>query len=158
MSANEIIPNLWLGDHVAAKSKEFFKRMDIRLVVNCTKDLPFSKYLPSNCTKIRVPVHDNLEKEEIEKLGVWGPRIVNLIWEHYKEGHPIFIHCYAGVQRSAAVVSMFLIFFFRCSADEAIRRVIQRRGIAFQPRVNFLPAIYQFEKDLGEEIRKTLSK
>ena len=157
MSANEILPNIWLGDHVAAKNKHFLQKMNIRLVVNCTKDIPFSPHLSSKCTKVRVPVHDNLDPAEIKKLSDWGPRVVSIIWEHYKHGHPIFIHCYAGVQRSAAVLAMFLIFFLRCSADDSIRRIRQRREIAFQPRANFLQAIYKFESDLGEEIRNTLT-
>lgn len=157
MSANEIIPNLWLGDHVAAQSSEFFNRMNIQLIVNCSKDIPFSEDLPKGCKKIRIPVHDNLKEEEINHLSEWSFKIITNIWDEYKQGKPVFIHCYAGVQRSAAVVAMFLIFYFRCSVDEAVKKIRQRRPIAFQPKINFLKSIYFFERGINDELKRSFN-
>jgi len=153
MSVNEILPNLWLGDKTASRSKEFLSRMNIGLVVNCTKDLPFCKSLPYKCDKIRLPVDDNLMPEEIQAMTRWAPGVIRHIWETYSKGTPVFIHCYAGVQRSAAITAMFLIFYQRCTTDEAIRRIRNRRPIAFQPGINFEDSIRTFEDHLSRVIK-----
>jgi predicted protein tyrosine phosphatase len=154
MSANEIIPNLFLGDIVSSKSQEFIDSMKIRLVVNCTKNIPFidgAKY-----KKLRVPVDDNLELDEIKNLADWGPRIIREIWKEYKQGHAILVHCHAGMQRSAAIVAMFLIFYQRLTHKEAIDKIKKRRTIAFQPKINFFDSIISFEKELNEALRRSL--
>ena len=78
MSANEIIPNLFLGDIVTSRSKEFMDSMNVKMVVNCTKNIPFLE----NChfKKVRVPVDDNLEEEEIKNLAIWGPCVIHVSW------------------------------------------------------------------------------
>lgn len=152
MSANEILPNLWLGDKTASQSTEFLKSMKIGLVVNCTKDIPFNAHLSRSCTKLRVPVHDNLDKVEIANLAKFAPQVIGEIWRHYSNGIPVFIHCYAGVQRSAAITSMFLIFYQRCSSDDAINHIRRRRPIAFRPGINFHTAILKFETRLNQTL------
>lgn len=152
MSANEILPNLWLGDKTASQSSEFLERMHIGLVVNCTKDIPFCKKLPSGCQKLRLPVDDNLRPEEIRAMTKWSPGIVRKVWETYSQGIPVFIHCYAGVQRSAAITAMFLIFYQRCDMHQAIRRIRHRRPIAFQPGINFEDSIQTFSEHLSRSI------
>ena len=154
MSVNEILPNLWLGDKTASQSKEFLSRMNIGLVVNCTKDIPFCRKLPRGCDKIRLPVDDNLRPEEIHAMTRWSPGVVRHIWSVYSKGVPVFIHCYAGVQRSAAITAMFLIFYQRCSTRDAIRRIRQRRPIAFQPGINFEESIRTFEEHLSRVLKE----
>lgn len=153
MSVNEILPHLWLGDKVASGSSEFLHRMKIGLVVNCSKDIPFCKKLPPGCEKLRLPVDDNLQPQEIEYMTQKAPEVVREIWKRYSQGVPVFIHCYAGVQRSASITAMFLIFYQRCTADEAIRRIRRRRPIAFQPGVNFMESIRIFEAHLLSAIQ-----
>lgn len=154
MSANEIIPNLFLGDIVTSRSKEFMDSMNVKMVVNCTKNIPFLE----NChfKKIRVPVDDNLEEEEIRNLAIWGPRVIHEIWKEYKQGHTILVHCHAGMQRSAAIVAMFLIFYRRMTRQEAMDLIRRRRSVAFQPRANFNDSIVHFENELNEALRKSL--
>lgn len=148
MSVNEILPNFWLGDKTASQSTNFLSQMNIRLIVNCSKDIPFCKSVPRGCEKIRLPIDDNLQQDQIDEMTRLSPDVIKYIWEVYSRGNPVFIHCYAGVQRSAAITAMFLIFYQRCSASSAIRRIRQRRPVAFQPGINFKESIRKFERDL----------
>jgi len=142
-NAHEIVPGLWLGNRGASQDTYWMRHNNIQSVFNCTKDLPFSS-LPLRF--YRVPVDDNLQEEEIRNMELWAPEIVMKLTREYNTGYPVLVHCFAGMQRSAAVVAMFLIAKYRCSTDEAIAYIRQRRPIAFQSAPNFYDAILGFEK------------
>ena len=150
MSANEIIPNLFLGDIVTSRSKEFMDNMNIKMVVNCTKNIPFLE----NChfKKIRVPVDDNLEEEEIRNLELWSYETVYKLMKEYKEGRPIFIHCHAGMQRSPAVTAMFLMALYHMSVDQAKAYIRNKRPIAFFYQANFEKSMRGFERSLSKNL------
>jgi hypothetical protein len=74
------------------------------------------------------------------------------------DGNRILIHCFAGMQRSAAVTAMFLISQYRCTTDEAIAFIKKRRPIAFYGNVNFYPSIKQFETSFRKMISENPSK
>lgn len=142
--ATLILPGLWLGNRKAAANREFLQQNNITTVFNCTKDLPFDA---SIVRQYRVPVDDNLEAVEIANMERWAPEIVYKLVSEYKAGHKILVHCYAGMQRSAAVVAMMLIAVFHKPMDEVVRYIRERRHIAFFPAINFEKAIRGFEKD-----------
>ena len=142
--ATLILPGLWLGNRKAAANREFLQQNNITTVFNCTKDLPFDA---SIVRQYRVPVDDNLEAVEIANMERWAPEIVYKLVSEYKAGHKILGHCYAGMQRSAAVVAMMLIAVFHKPMDEVVRYIRERRHIAFFPAINFEKAIRGFEKD-----------
>lgn len=154
MSANEIIPNLFLGDITSSQNKEFFESVNIGMVVNCSKRIPFLE--GRQLKKIRVPVDDNLKDIEINNLAKWGPNIVRKIWDEYSKGTTILVHCHAGMQRSAAVVAMFLMFYQRCNHREAMARIKKRRPIVFEPGANFYKAILSFESKLNEALKRAV--
>lgn len=154
MSANEIIPNLFLGDIAASKNKEFYESVNIGMVVNCSKTIPFLD--GRDFKKVRVPVDDNLQDAEINNLAKWGPSIIRKIWEEYQKGTTILVHCHAGMQRSAAVVAMFLMFYQRCTHREAMTRIKKRRPIVFEPSANFYRAILSFENRLNEVLKRAM--
>jgi protein-tyrosine phosphatase len=121
---------------------EFIKREGITSVFNCTKDLPFSPLIKR---QFRVPVDDNLAAEELENMRAWSPEIVAKVLNEHKQGHTVLVHCFAGKQRSAAVVAMSLVAKTRQSADAAMAYIRQRRPVAFFPQANFDSSIHGFE-------------
>jgi predicted protein tyrosine phosphatase len=141
--ANEIIPRIWLGNAKAAHDETFYRTHQITVVINCTKDIPFSPYARE---KYRVPVDDNLQEAEIRNMALWSSQIVYTVLQHYKKGDRILIHCMAGMQRSAAVVAMFLILLFKTHTDQAIQYIRERRQIAFFPSANFRKSIEYFDE------------
>jgi len=151
--ADEIIPGIWLGNAVASQDEDFFKKNGIQAVFNCTKDLPF---LPTIPRKYRLPVHDNLQDEEIRAMENASFEVVYKLTQEYKRG-PVLVHCAAGMQRSAAVVAMFLISQSPgMKVEDAIQFIQKRRPIAFTPAANFLRAIKAFETTFDREIRPKL--
>jgi hypothetical protein len=144
-NADLILPNLWLGNIRASQDEEFLRRNEIDTVFNCTKDIPFHF---SVHRRYRVPVDDNLEAEEIRNLELWSFEVVYKLLMEYKRGKPILVHCAAGMQRSAAVVAMFLIANRGMKHEDAIEFIRQRRPIAFYGQANFLKSIQGFETTL----------
>jgi len=145
--AHLIVPRLWLGDKEASMDAEFLKREGITSVFNCTKDLPFS---PTIKRQFRVPVDDNLAAEELANMRRWAPEIVAKVLNEHNHGHTVLVHCFAGKQRSAAVVAMTLVAKTRQTADAAMAYIRQRRPVAFFPAANFDPSIRGFETALNK--------
>jgi dual specificity phosphatase 12 len=141
-NAHLILPRIWLGNKKAAHDSDFLRSQKISFIVNCTKDIEFSPIVPN---RLRVPVHDNLQADEIQNMARWSPEIIYKVVHAYNQGHIILVHCYAGVQRSAAVIAMFLIALRQMTADSAIKYIRACRPIAFFPAVNFMAAIRYFE-------------
>lgn len=155
--ANEIIPGLWLGNRRASEDSEFLQKNNIHVVFNCTKDLPFSPII-SPQGRYRIPVHDNLEEEEIANMERWSKEIVYKLLQEYKSGKAILVHCMAGMQRSAAAVAMMLIAHLRIHALDAYQYIKERRPIAFHPRANFGRAIDYFDRVFHSEILPELKR
>jgi len=141
--ANLILPRLWLGDKKSSTDPDFLKTAGITTVFNATKDLPFS---PLVKRKYRVPVDDNLQPAEIKNMAEWSPEIVYKVVNEYNQGSVILIHCYAGMQRSAAIMAMTLIALSGHPASQVMPYIRSRREVAFFPSANFLQSILGFEK------------
>ena len=150
-NATLIIPRLWLGNKAASIDPEFLKKNSITVVFNCTKDLAFHN---SILKRYRVPVDDNLQAVEINNMYMWSPEIIAKLLREYKMGHSILVHCFAGMQRSAAVVAMFLIATTKKPADEVMAYIRSLRSIAFFPAANFEKSIKGFEADFRKELAK----
>jgi len=148
-NAHEILPRLWLGNSQASQDVEWLKQNNVTVIFNCTKNLPFAN---PRMSLYRVPVDDNLQSDEIRNLELWSFEVVYKISKEYNAGNTILVHCAAGMQRSAACVAMFLIAKTRCTTDEAIQFIRNKRPIAFMPVANFYRAIKGFEGQLRQMI------
>jgi len=154
-NANEVIPRVWLGNRFAAWDTEWLTQNNITVVFNCTKDLHFAEGV--NTKKYRVPVDDNLKPEEINNLTRWSPEIAYKVTREYNSGANILIHCAAGMQRSAAVLTMFLITVTGKDAPTVMSYIRKKRQIAFVPNVNFRPSIEYYDKLYHSDISKRIN-
>jgi protein tyrosine/serine phosphatase len=141
---NEIIPGIWLGNKEASLNQEFLQGKKITAIFNCTKDLPVAE---TDSKKFRIPVDDNLAEEEIRNLELWSVEAMVKLSRAHREG-PVLVHCFAGMQRSAAIVAMYLIMMRSMDADSAMKYIVKRRPIAFAygKHPNFERSIRGFEK------------
>lgn len=158
MKANEIISGLWLGDMNAATDSDFFKKYKIRAVINCTPDVPM---LFKNVDYLNLVLDDSLKDEDILKMSYYLPKAVEFI--HLKkdiEGKNILIHCHAGMQRSAAVVTAYLYKYHSLPLSKAIDLILSRRPIAFHHgrHVNFIDALkhYTYQKASNKRTPKRI--
>lgn len=149
-NANEIIPRVWLGNRFAAWDGQWLKEKSIGAVFNCSKDLEFH---PSVKNRYRVPVDDNLQAEEINNLTQWSPEIAYKVLREYKAGKNILIHCAAGMQRSAAVMTIFLITLTGERAPVLMSHIRRKRPIAFVPQANFRKSIEYYDALYHNDLR-----
>jgi len=153
--ANEVVPGIWLGNRRAALNNKWLVENNISVVFNVTKDLPFS---PTIKKQYRVPIDDNLEPEEIRNMTLWSHEILYNIMKEQNAGNNILIHCAAGMQRSAAVIAMYMIAKKGMSWNEAVHYIQTIRPIAFRPGINFKESIVEFNKSYYEEILPRITR
>jgi dual specificity MAP kinase phosphatase len=127
---------------------EFLRRNNITVVFNCTKDLPFHPFVTN---KYRLPVDDNLQPEEIANMETWAPEAVYKVITEYNRGNTILIHCYAGMQRSAALVAMTLHVLTSQPIPTIVEFLKQKRPIVFLGGMNFRKAVHGFEALCGRQ-------
>lgn len=143
MSACEIITDLWLGNIRDSRNAEFINKVDV--VINCSKKIPF---LNNKKKCIRIPVDDNLEKEEIMNMYRFFPKIIDIIHSYLTKNKIVFVHCYAGKQRSASIVVAYLMKYLRITLKNSIKLLESKRAIVFKPLVNFENALLLFQTDV----------
>lgn len=153
--ADEIIPRVWLGNRYAAVDEEWLTHNEIDTVFNCTKDLPFHSSIEN---RYRVPVDDNLQSEEINNMTRWSPEIAYKILREYKKGKHILVHCAAGMQRSAAAMTMFLITLTGERAPKLMSMIRKIRPIAFVPSANFRQSINYYDNLYHDDIMPRITK
>jgi rhodanese-related sulfurtransferase len=153
--ANEILPGLWLGNYHASQDVNWLKQNNITSVFNCTKNIPFAPGIPK---MYRIPVDDNLQAEEIRNMTLWSNEIVYKLLKEHNQGHPILVHCAAGMQRSAASVAFFLIAYLKMRALDAMKFIKEKRMVAFYPRANFGRSIDYFDRRYHGEILPHVQK
>jgi hypothetical protein len=151
-NANQILPRLWLGNKGAALDPTWLREKKITTVFNCTKDIPFAKEV---LHQYRVPVDDSTMQEDIQKMTDWSPEIIYKLMAEYNQGATILVHCYAGIQRSAAVVAMFLMTLTRQPMSVIIPYMRHCRPIVFSPAMNFAQSIQTWEQRFLSYINQT---
>jgi len=142
-SATQVLPGLWIGDRFAANNLGWLQEKNIGAVVNCTRSQGFASG-PSLKQALRVPVRDNLEEDEILKMSKYLEPVTEKVHEWIKH-HNVLVHCYAGRQRSSAVVLAYLIRYGDIPLQEAIELLQSKRPITCRPKCNFYNALLTFQ-------------
>jgi len=148
--ADEIIPGVWIGRWQPALNGDWLKQHEIKAVFNCTKQIEFHPSIPY---QYRIPVDDNLRPAEINNMEAWAPEIAYKMLREYKAGHPMLIHCHAGMQRSTTACAFFLMVLSGRPLIQVMHLIKDRRPIAFEPSPNFASALRGFETLVRNQIR-----
>lgn len=144
MTVTEIIPNLWLGDEKSLCDKKFIDRVGIKFIINCSKDLAENGFGIDN---IRINVDDRPSVSHMEDNEIMSDALdstVEYIHKNLMMGKGVLVHCKAGRQRSACVVAAYLMKYGEIDIDKAVYYVRTKRPIAFDPKINFLPALKKY--------------
>jgi predicted protein tyrosine phosphatase len=152
--AHEIVPGIWLGNKRASENVKWMKENGITVVFNATKDIPFSSYIKN---QYRIPVDDNLQPEEIRNMTLWSHEAVYKLMQEHNKGRNVLVHCAAGMQRSAAIVGMYLIASKGMTWNQVISYIQGIRPIAFRPSANFKDPLTAFHTSYHREILPQLS-
>lgn len=148
---DKIMSKLYLGNIKASKDSEFFKNKKIKAVLNCSKDIPNTFCNSKDIEYMRIPIDDSLKEVDFEKAYTFMPAAVEFIYKNViLEKKNIFIHCYAGRQRSAIMVAAFLVAKMDMKPLDAVKFIIDHRPEAFHfgMSLNFEKSIQKYYKDL----------
>ncbi len=150
---NKITNKIYLGNRICAKDEKFFKKYNIKAVLNCTKEIP-NYFANKGVEYARIPVDDELRESDFELMLKFMPFIAEFIHKHADiQKNNIYIHCYAGFQRSLCSLVAYLMKFKRMNPYEACRFSIKRRPGAFHygTSLNFEKSIIKYHKNITKK-------
>ena len=139
----EIIDRLYIGNIQVVYNKNFMKEIDI--IVNCTKEKYTIECQKQNENKkiYVIPIDDTSIQNNIDTFVSVSKEILPQLINDYNVGHTILVHCSQGQQRSAAFVSIFLVYLLNISLEDAIQMVISKKPSVFSSgrEINFIKAL-----------------
>ena len=133
---DEIIPNLYLGSIKALGTYEC-KALDYYMIVDLIKHT-FLLEKPNTKIYINLPVHDSPDESNKLLSLIHETQVLEKIHLALQQNKPVLVHCFAGMQRSCALVACYLIKYNNMAPHEAIEYIKSKRPIAFFGNVNFM--------------------
>ena len=155
-NANQIEPNLWIGDMRAPADDNFLIKNNINVVFNCTPSLPFSKNRIIQY-KYQLAINDDLKANSIRNMALSLPAAVSTLIKHLKNNDRVLVHCHAGMQRSATLIAAYLMAKYNLTKKQAVKQIQEKRTFAFTPAVNFDQALDEWQKYISIK-RKQIQK
>lgn len=145
---DEIVPNLHLGGIKAldnykndynTESLIFYMVVDLIKYSNMSNGNMesmeiFEKY-------INLPVHDSPDECDNLLKMINETQVLEKIHHALQQNKPVLVHCFAGMQRSCALVACYLIKYYDFTPQTAIYFIKSKRHIAFFGKVNFMDTI-----------------
>lgn len=149
--AKEIVCGLWIGSKGDALDASFMKAHGIKLIVNVSRDIPTP--FANSINTYRIPVDDS-RSETTAILKHW-PITSAAIDDVLAHGGSVLVHCYAGVQRSAATVTAYLMWKYCMGARDAMKVVNGRKAETFVwgKKATFWDSLKQWESELRRQGR-----
>ena len=146
---SKITDNIFLGNKYAAFDLKFLEENEIKVIVNCSKNIDFieSDYY----IKHRIPVNDDLSNVSINIMSIYMKDLIPIINKYINKNYKIFIHCRAGMQRSAAFLCALLIYRYKMNKIYAMQYIKNKRSCAFLPFCNFGLSIDIYENYLNQK-------
>jgi protein-tyrosine phosphatase len=147
-SFSEIIENqLWLGSGSAASSLDILQSLEITKILNVADDVPNYFESHTDCFEyFNLNVADFGSDKGISR--VFESAFTKLLeWQSSSE--KVFVHCAAGVNRSATVVIAWLMYSRRLSLFKAWEFVSERRKVC--PLKDNRRELLMYEKEIFSE-------
>jgi len=103
---HEIIPDVFLSGSLSASEKETLEKVNIKRIVNATKEVP--NYFEDDKTfhYLRIELCD--DDEEDANLQQCIPKVVEFLQAASKRKEGTLIHCASGISRSATILLGYL--------------------------------------------------
>jgi len=133
---NKITDKIYLGNSDGSREKSILKNeLGVSHILVCGRYL--LKHHPDDFIYKEIPADDN-EKEKINK---YFEETNNFI----ESANCVYVHCAAGVSRSATIVIAYLIWKHKISFDEALKIVKEKRPMV-SPNFNFEKQLRSYSK------------
>ncbi|XP_041253728.1 dual specificity protein phosphatase 1 isoform X1 [Onychostruthus taczanowskii] len=137
----EILPFLYLGSAYHASRKDMLDALGITALINVSANCP--NHFEGHYQYKSIPVEDNHKAD----ISSWFNEAIDFIDSVKNEGGRVFVHCQAGISRSATICLAYLMRTNRVKLDEAFEFVKQRRSI-ISPNFSFMGQLLQFESQV----------
>ena len=98
--------------------------------------------------KYRIPVDDDRQDNSLYVMYLYLPKIIQIMKFHIQRGENVYVHCHAGMQRSACVVAAYLMATHGITPNQATQFIKKIRPIAFTPKVNFQKSLDNYYNSL----------
>ena len=148
-TADEVYPNLLIGNKAAAEDSYFLTKKRISHVINMAAD-----------SRTKFLVRPNREELSRRKIKLTEPKLKpedvmenifesagELIEQSLQEGRRVMVNCWQGASRSATVVLAYLIKYQGMKVEDALRMVKEKRDI--RPNNYFLQYLIDLEETKG---------
>ncbi|XP_036607873.1 dual specificity protein phosphatase 1 [Trichosurus vulpecula] len=137
----EILPFLYLGSAYHASRKDMLDALGITALINVSSNCP--NHFEDHYQYKSIPVEDNHKAD----ISSWFNEAIDFIDSIKNAGGRVFVHCQAGISRSATICLAYLMRTNRVKLDEAFEFVKQRRSI-ISPNFSFMGQLLQFESQV----------
>lgn len=142
-SMSEIIPGqLYLGNW----ENSILLDHKITHVVNMTREIPNFHKSRSNITYLNLTLTDSEEQLIYDYI----PIVIEFMRGAIERGGIVFVHCVAGMSRSASMVIAYLMKRNGWSYETSLKFVVERRKIV-KPNKGFEIALKRFEQHCASE-------
>ncbi|CDQ93573.1 unnamed protein product [Oncorhynchus mykiss] len=137
----EILPFLYLGSAYHASRKDMIDMLGITALINVSANCP--NHFEESFQYKSIPVEDNHKAD----ISSWFNEAIEFIDSIRNKGGRVFVHCQAGISRSATICLAYLMRTNRVKLDEAFEFVKQRRSI-ISPNFSFMGQLLRFESQV----------
>ena len=142
---DEVFPNLYVGDIMAASNKDILMRCGITHIINLAASESFPDKYPSSFQYLKITVRDNRQVNISEKFEECVQFIKKAIFHHNGK---VLVHCYAGQSRSATIAVAYLMSVHGKSYQQAVETVREARPV-ININSGFVKQLKQYEKSLN---------
>jgi len=137
--ADEILPNLFLGNMFCASNESFLREKRISKILIVGKGL--NRSYPLKFEYMEIPVED----EPDENLLPYFEACIEFIDSGLSKKQAVLVHCAAGVSRSSTVVIAYLMRTQNMSFSDALSFVTDKRPI-ISPNQGFVKQLKLYEE------------
>ncbi|CDW74386.1 UNKNOWN [Stylonychia lemnae] len=144
---NKIIDNLWLGDMVGAYNKFLLKRNGITHILTVAQGI-----MPKFPTQFHYKIINILDMPSAN-LKQHFQSCIKFIKDAVAEGGTVYVHCYAGVSRSATIIIAYLMQEHGMTFLDGMQHVRKCRWF-INPNDGFKRQLQAFNRELANKRSK----
>jgi protein-tyrosine phosphatase len=140
---NKIFDNLYIGNYESPTDIDFLKKHNIKLIVNCTKNYKYNIDNTINILRLNITDFNSPENNIIIASNI--DNILEIIDIYLNSNEGVLVHCHMGQQRSAMIISCYLMKYKNMKLQETIENIKLKRKYAFLPEATFIDFLKYYE-------------
>jgi dual specificity MAP kinase phosphatase len=136
-SISKITDKLYLGDQEASEELDHLKSLNITHILVCGNYL--EQHYPNDFKYLQFFINDAVE----QNISEYFQQAIEFIESADKN---VYVHCAAGVSRSASFVILYLMWKTKVRYDHALNLVKSKRPVC--PNLGFAKQLKQYENEI----------